>query len=152
MLGTIVLLGCVTAAAIVGCILFVVLGPVPVNRRVTMVSRIQPIPLPAIAAPIMIEKPVAYTPPIAPFEPPSDLQFTPPPSPPRRARAVEAAFVAPRVVRRPRSEPAPMVRARAARGTEARIEEELHTIEVTAQEAAAFDGIEEHTVLDPAFS
>jgi hypothetical protein len=151
MLGTIVLLACVAASGVVGCILFVVVGPVPVKRRVTMVSRIQPLPLPVTAAPIMIEAPVGYAPPIAPFEPPSDLQFTPPPPPPRRrAHAVDGPVVAPRVIRRPRSEPSPLPRTRAARGTQGR-SREFDSIEVTHRESPTFDA-DDHTTVEPAFS
>ena len=44
MLGSLVLLVCLAALAVAAGIVFVLVGPLPVNRRVTVVARIQPLP------------------------------------------------------------------------------------------------------------
>lgn len=76
MLGSIVLVLCLVAGAIAAGILFVLVGPVPVNRRVTMVSRIQA-PLPTAAGPIATAGMSVFDPAQASFPPPH-ASFTPP--------------------------------------------------------------------------
>lgn len=154
MLGPIVFLACLVAAVTVTCILFVLFGPVPVKRRITIVSRIQPSPLPVTAAPIMIQTPVAFAPVPSSTLPIPELElvpeFTPPPQPPRRAAHARGGdgSVAPLVIRRPRTEPVRL--ARAARGTLGR-PPHFDTLEVTHRESPAFEA-DDHTAVDPSFS
>lgn len=131
-LGPIVLLGCVAAAVAVTGILFVLYGPVPVRRSVTMVSRIQP-SLPMAAMPVMFE----YK---APPEPVA-VAVEPPPIPARKVKPKAEGPVAPLQLRRPRESPPPLPRSRAARGTQHRGFEP----EMTMPEAPPFE------VDDPTF-
>lgn len=87
-LGSLVLFGCAVAGCVAAGILFVLFGPVPVNRRVTMVSRVRP--MPAAADPILIDPAAFGAQPAFAVEPP------PAPSPQPTAFAVEQpAFAAP---------------------------------------------------------
>lgn len=139
MLGTVVLLAFVGAIGAVAVIAFVLFGPVPVNRKVTIVSRIQPVPMPRAALPIQIEAPIDFMP-IAAAPPP-------PPPTPRRAAAVDGP-IAPLVLRRPRGDtPPPRPRSRIARGTEGRPRQDFDTLEVTAPQAPSFE-VEEMTHFD----
>jgi hypothetical protein len=168
-IGTIVLLLCLAAGAVAAGILFVVLGPVPVNRRVTMVSRI--IPMPVAAGPVAMPGMPVFDPAAAAFPPgmpfdPAAAAFTPPrplpviPDPfahrPTVVAAVESQPVAarkakplppiaPAQLRRPRTTPAPLARTRSARGTGPR-----HTafdVEHTAAEAPMFE-LDDPTLLE----
>ena len=135
MLGSIVLLGCVIAAFAATAIVFVLYGPVPVNRRVARLSRLAPDPFvasppaPAVAPPRVFASPVALL-------ASGDVQTTREPDFDRPApkadgtpslipltvekrRAVAAAEpVAPLRLRRP-GNPPPLPPRRAARGSEA---------------------------------
>jgi hypothetical protein len=176
-LGSIVLLVCLAAGAVAAVILFVLVGPVPVNRRVTMVSRIQA-PLPTAASAVAMPGMQVFDPAQAAFSPASPLTgsdfFTPPqgsasaaqhapaiaqgtPSPdaafaiepPRPAprKAKPLAPIAPMQLRRPRTAPSPLPRVRSARGTEPRPSQ--FDVEHTAPEAPMFDA-DEVTFLEDA--
>jgi len=140
-LGTLVLLAFLGAAGAVAVIAFVLYGPVPVNRKVTIVSRIQPIPMPRAALPIQIEIPVEMP-----------VVAAPPPLPrapsPRMVAAVEAPIV-PMNLRRPRSL-TPPPRTRMARGPEGRPRQAFDSLEVTAPTAPPSFEVEEMTHLDDA--
>jgi hypothetical protein len=124
----------------VAVIAFVLYGPVPVNRKVTIISRIVPVPLPRAALPIQLEAPIEIVPAMM-IAPPS------PPPTPRRAAAVDAP-IAPLVLRRPRGDtPPPRPPQRMARGTQGRPRQTFDSIEVTAPQAPSFD-VEEMTHLD----
>jgi hypothetical protein len=134
-LGTLVLLAFVAAIGAVAVIAFALFGPVPVNRKVTMVARM-PAPMPRAALPIQIEMPAP-----AFVAPPS------PPPTPRRAAAVDAPIAMP-VLRRPRGDtPPPRPPQRMARGTEGRPRQSFDSVEVTAPQAPSFE-VEEMTHLD----
>lgn len=157
-LGTIVLLACIGAAGFIACVGFVLFGPVPVNRKITIVSRIQPEPMPLAALPIQLEAPIAI--PAAPA-PPAPQATTLPiapehvirrpdgtPFPPRQSRLQHDAPIIQPAVRRSRGDtPAP--RQRMARGTEgpSRPRATFDSIAVTTPSASSFEA-EEHTFLD----
>lgn len=144
MLASIVLLVCLAAIAVAAGIVFIVFGPVPVNRRVTMVSRISA-PMPTAAGPIAMPGMPVFDPAQATFTPVADefsaerhavfaaepnpatafpaerhaaAALEPPAPPPRKARPL--APLAPAQLRRPRTAPQPLPRVRSARGTEPR--------------------------------
>lgn len=155
-LGTIVLLACIGAAGFIACVGFVLFGPVPVNRKITIVSRIQPEPMPMAALPIQLEAPIAV--PAAPPAPPvTTLPIAPEhvvlrpdgtPFPPRQSRLQHDAPIIQPAVRRSRGDtPAP--RQRMARGTEgpARPRATFDSIAVTTPSASAFE-TEERTFID----
>lgn len=147
MLGSIVLFGCALAGLAAAGILFVLYGPVPVNRRVNRLSRLVP------AAPF-----VAPAPPAPVYSSPHELlasgnvqttrepdfdrpapkaDGTPAPIPltVEKRRAVAAVEpVAPLRLRRP-GNPPPLPPRRAARGSEAPAAFE---VEHTAHDAAPF--------------
>ena len=142
MLGTLVLLAFLGASGAVAVIAFVLFGPVPVNRKVTIVSRIQPVPMPRAALPIQIEIPVEMPMVEAPLPP------APAPRPP--LRRAESPIV-PMNLRRPRAMTPPTPpRTRMARGTEGRPRQDFDTLEVTAPTAAPSFEVEEMTHLDDA--
>jgi hypothetical protein len=85
-LGSIILLVCLAALAVAAGIMFVLVGPLPMNRRVTPVSRIQPLPMAAgpIAMPgmpVFDPEQAAFAPTFAsgsqpfPTQPPQSLPF-----------------------------------------------------------------------------
>jgi hypothetical protein len=129
-LGTLVLLAFVAALGAVGVIAFVLFGPVPVNRKVTIVSRIQPVAMPRAALPIQLQAPIEVV--FAAASPP-------PPPAPRRAAAVDSPIV-PLALRRPRGDtPPPRPPQRMARGTQGRPRQDFDSVEVTAPQAPSFD-------------
>jgi hypothetical protein len=147
-LGTLVLLLVVAASAVVAGIVFVLFGPVPINRKVVIVAPIQA--MPTAAAPIMmapIRAPQAPAIPDATAWAPTPSQvavaaaITPapiaPPVPaarPRKITPVERGAVNIAAARPPRGEtPPPLPRSRAARGTQGRPREIFESVEVTAQ-------------------
>lgn len=151
MLATIVLLLCLASAAIAAGILFVLFGPVPVNRRVTMVSRIQPV-LPIAAGPIAMPGMQVFDPAQAHFTPAQALPATrpayghalapdpadniePPRPAPRKAKPLPP--IAPVQLRRPRTAPSPLPRTRSARGTHPRPNQ--FEVEHTARETSVFE-------------
>lgn len=156
MLGTLVLLMCLVAGVVAAGILFVVLGPVPVNRRVTMVSRI--VPMPVAVGPVAMPGMPVFDPGQAQFTPARALPAVqayvaqpiaaavelPPPPPVRKARP--APPIAPLHVRRPRTAPAPLARDRAARGTE-RSPRQSFDLDHTAKDAPVFE-LEDVTFLE----
>ncbi len=158
MLGTIVFLGCLVAAGVVACIGFVLFGPVPVNRKVTIVSRIQPEPMPMAALPIQLEVPVVV-PPAPPAPPATTLPVAPEhvirrpdgtPFPPRQSRLQADGPIIQPTVRRSRGDtPAPAPRQRMARGTEgpSRPRATFDSIAVTTPTAPSFE-TEERTFID----
>jgi hypothetical protein len=99
-LATLVLIACFAAGCVVAAILFVLYGPVPIKRKVTMVSRIQA-PLPMAAAPVVFEAPVVgtpdlFAPPVPAFAPSAPPAFAIEPVPLVAATAeVPAAAIAP---------------------------------------------------------
>lgn len=134
MLGSIVLLGCAVAGLAAAAIVFVLYGPVPVNRRVTRLSRlapdpfIAPPPAPPAAPPRVFASPAALlasgdvqTTHEPDFDRPAPkADGTPPPIPltVEKRRAVAAVEpVAPLRLRRP-GNPPPTPPRRAARGSE----------------------------------
>lgn len=144
------LLLCLAAGAVAAGILFVVLGPVPVNRRVTMVSRI--IPMPVAAGPVAMPGMPVFDPAQASFTPARALPAIPDPFahhpvaaveipavPARKARPVPP--VTPLQLRRPRTTPAPLSRTRSPRGTEPRPRprHDAFDVEHTAAEAPSFE-------------
>lgn len=162
-LGSLVLVGCIAAIGGVVGILFVLYGPVPIKRKVTMVSRIQA-PMPLAAMPVMFQPP---PPPVTPVEapvqpaatavePPAATAVEPPApkkvvAPPRKKsgyrpparRAPSPAPSPPRapIVTAPRGDsPPPLPRARAARGTHGR-PTDFDNVEMTARDAGVFDAI-----------
>lgn len=149
MLGFIVLVAFLAASLGVAGILFVLFGPVPVKRKVTIVSRIQPPLMPLAAAPISLEPampilaaPTPMATAAAPLQAPVAMPVAPaarppvaPPPVPAKATAVEP-LIAPLVLRRPRSlTPPPPPRQRMARGTEPRPRHTFDSVELTAREA-----------------
>ncbi len=155
-IGTLVLLVCLAAGAVAAGIVFIVLGPIPVNRRVTMVSRI--VPMPVAAGPVaMPGMPVfdptqaAFTParPLPaipdPFAQPFAAAIEPPRPPPRKAKPLPP--IAPVQLRRPRTTPAPLARTRSARGTESRPRHQAFDVEHTAPDASVFE-LEDPTFLE----
>jgi hypothetical protein len=137
-LASIVLLVCLTALAVAAGIVFVVLGPIRVNRHVTMVSRISP-PLPMATAPVAMPGMPVFDPAQATFSQPEEFsterhaafavephaaaafpaeRHAEPPPPARKAKPL--APLAPAQLRRPRTAPSPLPRSRSARGTEPR--------------------------------
>lgn len=76
-LASIILLGCLVAGIAAAVILFVLIGPVPTNRKVTMVSRIQP-PLPTAAGPVAMPGMNVFNPAHATFTPPHATPVTQP--------------------------------------------------------------------------
>jgi hypothetical protein len=135
-LGTLVLLAFLAAIGAVAVIAFVLFGPVPVNRKVVIVSRILPVPMPRAALPIQLQAPIEVV-----FAPPA----APPPTP-RRANV--DAPIAPLVLRRPRGDtPPPRPPQRMARGTQGRPRQDFDSVEVTAPQTPSFD-VEEMTHLD----
>ncbi len=182
MLGSMVLLVCLAALAVAAGIVFVLVGPLPVNRRVTMVSRIQP--LPTAAGPVAMPGMSVFDPahasfspsvaasqtqmpsfamgsqpfptqapsqslPFAMLDPVADAQplavaAVEPPPPARKAKPLPP--IAPVQLRRPRTAPAPLTRARAARGTEqgshSPIAANAFDVDHTAQDAPVFDADE----------
>lgn len=159
MLGFIVLVAFLAASLGVAGILFVLFGPVPVKRKITIVSRIQPPLMPLAAAPISLEPamPVIAAPPpmltaAAPLHSPVAMPLPPtarppvaPPPVPAKATAVEPP-IAPLVLRRPRGHHTPPPpRQRIARGTEPRPRHVFDSVELTAREAPrprSFDTLE----------
>lgn len=153
MLATIILVLCVAASAVAGGILFVLFGPVPTRRRVTLVARIQA-PLPMAAGPIAMPGASVFDPAMASFTPTRPFAAAPPPDlfgaaavevppPPRPARKKPLPPIAPVQLRRPRTAPAPLTRTRSARGTEPR--NTSFDVEHTAPDAPMFE------VDDPTF-
>jgi len=171
-LASIVLLACVAAIAVAAGIVFVVLGPVPVNRRVTMVSRISA-PMPTAAGPIAMPGMPVFDPSQATFSPVADefsaerhasTAFSTEPhaasafpaerhavpaveAPVRKAKPL--APIAPAQLRRPRTAPSPLPRSRSARGTEPRnpaLPERDTAPHVTTRGRQAFEV--EHTAQD----
>lgn len=158
MLGTIVFLACIAAAGFVGFIGFVLFGPVPVNRKITIVSRIQPEPMPLAALPIQLEAPIAV-PPAPPVPQVTALPIAPEhvvlrpdgtPFPPRQNRLQADGPIIQPTLRRRGDAPTPAPRQRIARGTEgpARPRATFDSVAVTTPSASAFDA-EEHTFIDP---
>jgi hypothetical protein len=157
-LGTLVLLLVVAALAVVVGIVFVLFGPVPINRKVVMVSPIQA--MPSAAASIMMAPIRAPAIPDATAWAPTPSQvavaaaITPapiaPPVPaarPRKITPVERGAVHIAAARAPRGEtPPPLPRSRAARGTQGRPREIFESVEVTTQAPGrpqqSFDSVE----------
>ena len=158
MLGTIVFLGCLVAAGVVACIGFVLFGPVPVNRKVTIVSRIQPEPMPVAALPIQLEAPISV-PAAPPIQAATTLPIAPEhvvrrpdgtPFPPRQSRLQHDAPIIQPTLRRSRGDtPTPAPRQRMARGTEGptRPRSTFDSVAVTTPSTSAFEA-EEHTFID----
>lgn len=151
-LGSIVLLVCLAALAVAAGIVFILVGPLPVNRKVAIVSRIQP--LPTAAAPVAMGSMPIFDPAQASFSPvmqpaqPVAVAVEPPPPPARKQKPMPP--IAPVQLRRPRSGPAPVLRgSRMARGTEQGARTAATTssfdVEHTAPEAPMFE------VDDPTF-
>jgi hypothetical protein len=171
-LATLVLFACFAAGCVVAAILFVLYGPVPVKRKVTMISRI-----PIAAAPVVFEAPVVGTPDMIPsvaapaFAPPAfAIDPAPAPAPvaaiapvvtdlaivssqpsrgePTRARRSSAPPPLPAAVRRPAGEPPPLSRTRSARGTDTTMPSG-RTLDVRAHEpvSTSFD-TDERTYVD----
>lgn len=152
MLGSLVLVGCAFAGLAATAIVFVLYGPVPVNRRVTRLSRLAPArPMTvSMPAPILAAHRV-FSPAVEVFttrEPDFDIPTlrpmiadgTPTPvsaSVQKRRAAAAAEPVAPLRLRRP-GNPPPMPRSRAARGTENRPKEASFDVEHTALETSPF--------------
>ncbi|HEY5951595.1 MAG TPA: hypothetical protein VIV40_39145 [Kofleriaceae bacterium] len=108
MLGQLFLLTCVAASLSIAGILFVLFGPVPVKRSVTVVPRLSAPPLapatPSLAAQLAPSREQHFTPAF-----PVPFQNTLPSAPP----------VAPAPARKPKGQKVqPMQRKRVARGTE----------------------------------
>ena len=129
---------CLVAGAVSAGILFVVLGPVRVNRRVTMVARI--VPMPVAAGPIAMPGMPVFDPAQAAFTPPRVPSVAAAVEPPPKARP--APPIAPLQLRRPRAIPAP---GRSARGTEPRPRHNAFDVEHTAPDVPMFE------VDDPTF-
>lgn len=167
MLASIVLVLCVAAIAVAAGIVFVVLGPVPVNRRVTMISRISA-PMPTAVGPVAMPGMPVFDPAQATFSPLAD-EFSAERHAPfsvepqvssafpaeRHVAAVEPparkaiAPIAPAQLRRPRTAPSPLPRSRSARGTEPRnpaLPERDTTPHMTTRARQAFEV--EHTAQD----
>ncbi len=175
MIGTLVLLLCLAAGAVATGIVFVVLGPIPVNRRITMVSRI--IPMPVAAGPVAMPGMPVFDPAQAAFSPARSLPSIPDPfaqhaaspgsagarsEPNAERRSIEIPAVparnarqippiTPVKLRRPRTTPAPLSRPRSARGTEPRPRHhhQAFDVEHTAPEAPSFE-LEDPTFLEDA--
>lgn len=151
-LGSIVLLLCLAALAVAAGIVFILVGPLPVNRKVAIASRIQP--LPTAAAPVAMGMPV-FDPAQASFSTSTPVvqvaaAVEPPPVPPPARKQKPLPPIAPVQLRRPRSGPAPVLRgSRMARGTEQGARAAAATssfdVEHTAPEAPMFE------VDDPTF-
>jgi len=138
-LSSIVLLLCLAASVAAAGILVVLFGPLPVRRRITMVSRIQPMPM--AAGPVAMPGMPIFDPSQATFTPAHALPVIPHPiaaavEPPRRAKPV--APIAPLQLRRPRTMPSPLARTRSARGTEPRPHHGFD-VEHTAADAPMFE-------------
>jgi hypothetical protein len=130
-LASILLLLCGGAAVTAGGILFVLFGPIPINRRVTMVSRMQPMPMAAgsvamagmpIFDPAQASFSSSFNPAVSPSVPPvsvAPVSVAIEPSAPRRAKP-PAPIVHPRG---PHSGLAPLPRTRSARGTGSRAQQ-----------------------------
>ena len=129
-LGTLVLVATIAAAGAVAFIGFVLFGPVPVNRKVTIVSRIDA-PMPRPAMPIALEIPIEV-----------------PAAPPPRASRLQAdgPIIQPMLRRRGNNTPPPRPRQRLARGTEERRRETFDSVEVTAPHSHSFE-TEERTIV-----
>ncbi|HUS28128.1 MAG TPA: hypothetical protein VMZ53_06450 [Kofleriaceae bacterium] len=124
-LAQIILVLCFAAGMAASCIIFVLYGPVPVRRKVTIVPRLSPPDVFAIRAVKVVSLPAPVEA-VQQIEP--GIAFRTPPAPPQapaRAKKSEprpgTPDVAPLVLRRPRGDsPAPLPRSRSARGTERR--------------------------------
>jgi hypothetical protein len=152
-LGTLVLFACIGAAGFIACIGFVLFGPVPVNRKVTMVARIDAAPLPLAALPIEIAPPIAV-PPAPPPPVPADAILRPDgtPFPPRQSRLqADGPIIQPMLRRRAGNTPPPTPpRHRFPRGTqEQRSRDTFDSVEVTAPHSSSFE-TEEATRIDDA--
>lgn len=156
--------------AVAAGIVFVVFGPIPVNRRVTMISRISA-PMPTAAGAVAMPGMPVFDPAHATFTPVAD-EFSaerhaafavepqaasafpverhvaaPAIETPRKARSL--APIAPAQLRRPRTAPSPLPRSRSARGTEPRnpaLPERDTAPHVTTRGRQAFEV--EHTAQD----
>lgn len=125
-LGQLFLVGCVLATLSIAAILFVLFGPVPVNRKVIVVPRLSaPLatpPTPSLVAQLAPAREQHFTPAFA-----STIQGAPPPyaaAPSMPAHAVPpplpiATTPSPTPPRRPKGQKVqPLPRKRAAKGTE----------------------------------
>jgi hypothetical protein len=137
-LGSIVLLGCLVAGVVAVAIAFLAVGPVPVRRRVTIVSRTGTV-VPAPARPELshlamhahfspAQSQLVFEP---TFESAPQLPATPVDPPPYE----RPAQVAPLKLRRPRTEQLAIRRERMARGTPAPLRDLERTDEVPLFEA-----------------
>ncbi len=144
MVASLVLLVCLVAGVVAAGILFVLFGPIPVNRRVTIVALI--VPMPTAVGPVAMAGLPVFDPARAAFTPAQPLRVTqpqpvaavPPPAP-RAKPPRPPAPIAPVQLRRPRTTPAPLARTRSARGTEPRRRHAGFDVEHTAAEAPAFE-------------
>jgi hypothetical protein len=129
---------------------------VPVNRKITIVSRIQPEPMPLAALPIQLEAPVVVPP--APPAPVTTLPIAPEhvvlrpdgtPFPPRQNRLRADGPIIQPTLRRRGDAPTPAPRQRMARGTEgpSRSPAVFDSIAVTTPSGSAFEA-EERTFID----
>jgi hypothetical protein len=157
MLGSLVLVGCAFAGLSAIAIVFVLYGPLPVNRRVTRLSRLAPaqpfvasapriaMPATALAAQPAFSSSDVFTTLEPDFDRPAPKVMiadgTPPPvsaTVQKRRAAAAAEPVAPLRLRRP-GNPPPMPRSRAARGSEIRHREPAtFDVEHTALETSPF--------------
>ena len=129
----IILVLCFAAGMVASSIIFVLYGPVPVRRKVTIVPRLAPPdPFAQHRAAAIFSLPAQ--PPAVQQQVEPGIAFRAPPSPPKKPEPL----VTPLVLRRPRGEsPAPLPRSRSARGTERRPRpSELDVTAVRARPAA----------------
>jgi hypothetical protein len=175
-LAQIILVLCFAAGMAASCIIFVLYGPVPVRRKVTIVPRLAPpdpfaqnraaaiISLPA--QPPSVQQQVApgiafvlpqgsgshAAPPVAHAASHVAHAHEPPPRPVRPKKSDPrpgTPDVAPLVLRRPRGEsPAPLPRNRSARGTERRPRPSELDLDVTAVRARVDHSMSPEDTLD----
>jgi hypothetical protein len=153
-LAQIILVLCFAAGMAASCIIFVLYGPVPVRRKVTIVPRLAP------PDPFAQNRAAAII--SLPAQPPSVQQQVAPgiafvlpqgsgshAAPPVAHAASHVAHVAPLVLRRPRGEsPAPLPRNRSARGTERRPRPSELDLDVTAVRARVDHSMSPEDTLD----
>jgi hypothetical protein len=164
-LAQIILVLCFAAGMAASCIIFVLYGPVPVRRKVTIVPRLSPPdPFAQNRAAAIISLPVQ--PPsvqqqVAPgiafrlpqesiAQPQTAHAHEPRPARPKKSDPRPGTpDVAPLVLRRPRGEsPAPLPRSRSARGTERRPRPSELDLDVTAVRARVDHSLNPEDTLD----
>lgn len=160
----IMLVLCFAAGMVASCIIFVLYGPVPVRRKVTIVPRLSPPDVFAMPAVKVVSLPALHE--LAQQVEPGIAFRTLPHAPtPHAAPAPQAPpkkpepLVTPLVLRRPRGDsPPPLPRNRSARGTERRPRpSELEITAVRAIDTSAYhnhdqDNTAEHTLEAPRYS